>query len=80
MNTHFVSVKTKLQPATLEQLLRVVRFRGFAIEKMTVATVAAEQEMQIDMSVRSSRSVHLLESQLMKLVDVKQVLVENGDG
>lgn len=79
MNINWVSLKTENHPATLEQLLRVVRFRGFSIEKMTVDTLGDDKTMQIDIKVRSSKPIHLLENQLMKLVDVKQVLVENGD-
>jgi len=78
VNSHFIRLKTEIQPAILEQLLRVMRFRGFTVEKMAVDTLTNEKQMQIDVSVKSPRPIHLLENQLMKLVDVKEVLVENS--
>lgn len=76
MNQHMLTIKANNQPTTLEQLLRVVRFRGFKVDRISMNIQPQTQALDIQVYVKSRRPIHLLENQLMKLVDVNQVSVE----
>jgi len=76
MQQHLLTIKANNQPATLERLLRVVRFRGFSIDRVSMHIAPVEQQIDIQVAVKSKRPIALLENQLRKLVDVQQVLVE----
>lgn len=78
MNQHLLKIRASNQPTTLEQLLRVVRFRGFNVDKISMNVLPQEQTVDILVNVKSKRPIHLLESQLMKLVDIDQVMVEKS--
>jgi len=78
MQQHLLKINANNEPATMEQLLRVVRFRGFNVEKISMSILPQDQKMDIQVSVQSKRPIHLLENQLMKLVDVNQVFVEQA--
>lgn len=78
MQQHLLKINANNEPATMEQLLRVVRFRGFNVDKISMNILPQEQKLDIQVSVQSKRPIHLLENQLMKLVDVNQVFVEQA--
>ncbi|CRH31326.1 Acetolactate synthase isozyme 2 small subunit [Pantoea ananatis] len=70
MNQHQLSIEARFRPEILERILRVVRHRGFQVCSMNMATVANTENINIEMTVASQRSVDLLSSQLRKLMDV----------
>lgn len=78
MQQHLLKIKANNEPSTLEQLLRVVRFRGFSVDHISMNVSPQEQALDIQVCVKSKRSIHLLENQLMKLVDVNQVFIEQA--
>lgn len=78
MQTHRLIITAEKQPAILEQLLRVIRFRGFEVSDMKMRNPDTASEFNIEVCVNSERPIHKLENQLKKLVDVKQVFVENS--
>ena len=76
MMQHQVNVQARFNPETLERVLRVVRHRGFQICSMNMETASDAQNINIELTVASPRSVDLLFSQLNKLVDVSSVAVQ----
>lgn len=70
MNQHQLSIEARFRPEILERILRVVRHRGFQVCSMNMAAVANTENINIEMTVASQRSVDLLSSQLRKLMDV----------
>ncbi|WP_196139334.1 acetolactate synthase 2 small subunit [Aliikangiella sp. G2MR2-5] len=78
MKCHLLKIRANNEPATMEQLLRVVRFRGFKVDKISMSILPQEHVMDVQVSVKSLRPIHLLENQLKKLVDVNQVFVEQA--
>ena len=62
------------QPATLERLLRVVRFRGFRVNRMEV--ISDNTTTKVAMTVSSQRPLHLLTGQLLKNAEVVEVQLE----
>lgn len=76
MMQHQVNVQARFNPETLERVLRVVRHRGFQICSMNMETASDAQNINIELTVASPRSVDLLFSQLNKLVDVASVAVQ----
>ncbi|HAJ3765209.1 TPA: acetolactate synthase 2 small subunit [Escherichia coli] len=69
MMQHQVNVSARFNPETLERVLRVVRHRGFHVCSMNMAAASDAQNINIELTVASPRSVDLLFSQLNKLVD-----------
>ncbi|TGC88178.1 acetolactate synthase 2 small subunit [Salmonella enterica subsp. enterica serovar Wilhelmsburg] len=65
----------RFTPATLERVLRVVRHRGFQVCSMNMEAATDAQNINIELTVASPRSVDLLFSQLSKLVDVAHVAI-----
>lgn len=76
MMQHQVAVQARLNPETLERVLRVVRHRGFQVCAMNMETAADTQNINIELTVASPRPVELLFSQLTKLVDVARVEIQ----
>ncbi|MDA8479113.1 acetolactate synthase 2 small subunit [Citrobacter sp. Awk 4] len=75
MMQHQVNVAARFSPETLERVLRVVRHRGFQVCSMNMETASDAQNINIELTVASPRSVDLLFSQLSKLVDVAHVAI-----
>ena len=75
MMQHQVNVAARFNPETLERVLRVVRHRGFQVCSMTMEAATDAQNINIELTVASPRSVDLLFSQLSKLVDVAHVAI-----
>lgn len=74
MMQHQVNVSARFNPETLERVLRVVRHRfPRLLNEYTAASDA--QNINIELTVASPRSVDLLFSQLNKLVDVAHVAI-----
>ena len=76
MNQHQLSIEARFRPEILERILRVVRHRGFQVYSMNMASVANAENINIEMTVASQRSVDLLSSQLSKLIDVACVQIQ----
>ncbi|EAA7244814.1 acetolactate synthase 2 small subunit [Salmonella enterica] len=78
MMQHQVNVSARFNPETLERVLRVVRHRGFQVCSMNMETATDAQNINIELTVASPRSVDLLFSQLSKLVDVAHVAINQS--
>ena len=76
MNQHQLSIEARFRPEILERILRVVRHRGFQVCAMNMGAAANSDNINIEMTVASQRSVDLLSSQLSKLMDVANVEIQ----
>lgn len=68
MNEYQIELTAHHRPEVLERILRVVRHRGFTITAMQMALI--ESKVQLKITVKSDRTLNLLENQLVKLPDV----------
>ena len=73
MKLHQLTIQAYSRPEVLERVLRVVRHRGFLLHAINMETSSADSELQIAVTVASERPLHLLQSQLAKLIDVIHV-------
>ncbi|MFC0228732.1 acetolactate synthase 2 small subunit [Serratia aquatilis] len=76
MMQHQLSIQARFRPEMLERVLRVVRHRGFQVCAMNMATGINADDINIELTVASQRSVDLLSSQLSKLMDVSRVEIQ----
>ncbi|MCS3434434.1 acetolactate synthase 2 small subunit [Klebsiella sp. BIGb0407] len=76
MMQHQLALQARFRPETLERILRVVRHRGFQICSMNMVTDTNPENINIELTVASPRSIELLFSQLSKLVDVACIEVQ----
>ncbi|TQI77853.1 acetolactate synthase small subunit [Serratia fonticola] len=76
MMQHQLSIQARFRPEMLERVLRVVRHRGFQVCAMNMATAINTDDINIELTVASQRSVDLLSSQLSKLMDVSSVEIQ----
>ncbi|AXF77825.1 acetolactate synthase 2 small subunit [Erwinia tracheiphila] len=76
MMQYHLSVQARFRPEILERILRVVRHRGFRVCTMNLATESNSDNVNIEMTVASQRSVDLLSAQLNKMMDVAYVQVQ----
>lgn len=76
MNQHQLSIEARFRPEVLERILRVVRHRGFHVCAMNMGSASNADNINIEMTVASQRSVDLLSSQLRKLLDVACVEIQ----
>ena len=76
MMQHQLSIQARFRPEMLERVLRVVRHRGFQVCAMNMAAGLNPDNINIELTVASQRSVDLLSSQLSKLMDVSSVEVQ----
>ena len=73
MKLHQLTIQAYSRPEVLERVLRVVRHRGFQLCAINMEASATASELQISVTVASERPLHLLQSQLAKLIDVIHV-------
>ncbi len=76
MQQHTIKITASNQPTTLEQLLRVVRYRGFKVDRVSMNVLTPEQMVDIQVNVQSKRPISLLKNQLLKLVDIDAVNIQ----
>ena len=76
MMQHQLSIEARFRPEVLERILRVVRHRGFQVRAMNMASQANTDNINIELTVASQRSVDLLSTQLNKLMDVEHVQIQ----
>jgi acetolactate synthase II small subunit len=62
----------------LERILQVTRYRGFLINGMNAEVNTGNNIATITMTVSSNRSIALLVDQINKLIDIKDVKVDNS--
>ncbi|CAM4195795.1 acetolactate synthase 2 small subunit [Pseudoalteromonas ostreae] len=72
---HSLTVTLKNQSVAVERFLRVVRHRGFDLIHFQLNM--DDGQYQVAMTVDSDKPIHLLTTQLNKLVDVRHVTLEN---
>jgi len=70
LHTNTIKLIVNQSPEVLERILRVARHRGFEVKLMHWNSDVGELEL----TVSSQRAIHLLTSQLDKLIDVEQVI------
>ena len=70
-----LQVRCYNEPAALERLLRVVRFRGFSVVNFNAQLDAVGERLKVMLTVTSERPLHLLENQLRKNCDICDVQV-----
>ena len=75
MTLHHLIITADNQPTAMEQLLRVVRYRGFKVNSL-VMDVSADEIINIQLGVLATRPFTLLTKQLLKLVDVNEVTLQ----
>lgn len=71
-NIFDIAIQTKGATGELERILRVIRVRGFAVQRMEGNL--NEQGMQMNLILSGSRCIHNLIEQLNKLIDIHQVM------
>lgn len=72
-NSYSLNIVCQHQTASLERLLRVVRFRGFTVQKINAVLDEKTQMFNIAMNVASKRPITLLTKQLLKNIEVVNV-------
>ena len=75
MMQHQVNVSARFNPETLERVLPRGASSWFSRLLMNMAAASDAQNINIELTVASPRSVDLLFSQLNKLVDVAHVAI-----
>ncbi|MDO4430444.1 MAG: acetolactate synthase 2 small subunit [Lonepinella koalarum] len=71
MITTELTIVANHRPETLERIFRVIRHRGFSVEKMQMKL--ENQKIWCDLGVTGDRPIYLLIHQLVKLHDVIDV-------
>ncbi|WP_416305610.1 acetolactate synthase 2 small subunit [Neptunicella sp. SCSIO 80796] len=61
-------------PAAIERVLQTTRYRGFTLHQCEMQT--ASGEIQLNMQVSGEQPIHLLTSQLSKLYDLLELVLD----
>jgi acetolactate synthase II small subunit len=77
MNQYQLTIKVDDKQVVLERILQVARYRGFLINGMNARVNTGTNIGTIELMVRSERSIDLLVDQINKLIDIKEVKVDN---
>ena len=77
MNNYQLTIKVDDKQVVLERILQVTRYRGFLISGITAEVNTGTHIGTIVLMVRSERPISLLTDQINKLIDIKEVKVDN---
>jgi len=78
MNNYQLNIKVDDKQVVLERILQVTRYRGFLISGINAKVNTGTQIGTIELMVKSERPISLLIDQINKLIDIKEVKVDNG--
>jgi len=78
MNQYQLNIKADDKQVVLERILQVTRYRGFLISGINAQVNTGTNIGTIELMVRSERSIDLLVDQINKLIDIKEVTVDNS--
>ena len=77
MNHYQLIISVDDKQVVLERILQVTRYRGFLINGMNAVVNTGTQIGTIKLQVSSERPIELLVDQINKLIDIKDVKVDN---
>ncbi|MDG1733994.1 MAG: acetolactate synthase 2 small subunit [Thalassotalea sp.] len=77
MPQHMFTITAHKNPLVMERLLQVVRYRGFTLHSVSMFPSDVEQEVNVQLSVETDKSVENLKNQLLKIIDIKHITVED---
>jgi len=78
MNNYQLMITADDKQVVLERILQVTRYRGFLINGINAKVNTGTNEGSIELLVRSERPIELLVDQINKLIDIKEVKVDNS--
>ncbi len=78
MNNYQLLIHVDDKQVVLERILQVTRYRGFLINGIEAKVNTGTQIGTIKLEVSSERSIELLVDQINKLVDIKDVKVDDA--
>jgi acetolactate synthase II small subunit len=78
MNHYQLIIKADDKQVVLERILQVARYRGFLIEGINARVNTGTNIGTIELMVRSERPISLLVDQINKLIDIKDVKVDQN--
>ncbi|GAA6205715.1 MULTISPECIES: acetolactate synthase 2 small subunit [Thalassotalea] len=77
MNQYQLTIKADDKQVVLERILQVARYRGFLIDGINAKVNTGTNIGTIILMVRSERSITLLVDQINKLIDIKEVKIDD---
>tara|TARA_R110000787_G_scaffold20241_5_gene60254 strand:+ start:561 stop:818 length:258 start_codon:yes stop_codon:yes gene_type:complete len=78
MNNYQLMITADDKQVVLERILQVTRYRGFLINGINAKVNTGTSVGTIELLVRSERPIELLVDQINKLIDIKEVKVDNS--
>lgn len=78
MNNYQLMIKADDKQVVLERILQVARYRGFLIAGINAQVNTGTHIGTIELLVKSERPIELLVDQINKLIDIKEVRVDNS--
>jgi acetolactate synthase II small subunit len=78
MNNYQLTIKVDDKQVVLERILQVTRYRGFLIHGIHAEVNTGTHIGTVVLQVHSERPISLLTDQINKLIDIKEVRVDNG--
>ena len=77
MNNYQLMISVDDKQVVLERILQVTRYRGFLINGMNAKVNTGTKIGTIELMVSSERPIELLVDQINKLIDIKEVKIDN---
>ena len=77
MNQYQLTIKADDKQVVLERILQVTRYSGFLINGINAEVNTGTNIGTIVLMVKSERPIGLLVDQINKLIDIKEVKVDN---
>ncbi len=78
MNHYQLTIHADDKQVVLERILQVTRYRGFLINGIEANVNTGTNIGTIKLHVSSARTIDLLVDQINKLIDIKDVKVDNS--
>jgi acetolactate synthase II small subunit len=72
---YLLIIEAQNSPELLERLLRIVRHRGFTVQKIIADSSEDDRSLHITLNVFSDRPVSLLSKQIEKTFGIIQVII-----
>lgn len=72
---HSLFIKARFCPEVVERILRVARHRGFELFALNMLShgTMSDKQVTLHLTVVGKRAIHLLYTQLCKLIDINYI-------
>ncbi|QJC33673.1 acetolactate synthase 2 small subunit [Enterobacteriaceae endosymbiont of Donacia provostii] len=75
MYKYQLNIVTNITPEIIERIMRIIRHRGFFIQKININVIKKCKNINFYLVIKSFKHINFLVKQIAKLIDVLDIVI-----